>query len=66
MTSPALLLLAPLLAVTFGYEPSADSNEGYDYTVQVEPELFERMKSGKPMRLRRTFPPRLHRFGAFE
>jgi hypothetical protein len=56
MTSPTLLLLAPLLAVTFGYEPSADSTEGYDYTVQVEPELFERMKSGEADAIEANIP----------
>ena len=56
MTSPTLLLLAPLLAVTFGYEPSADSSEGYDYTVQVEPELFERMKSGEADAIEANIP----------
>jgi len=46
MTSPALLLLAPLLAVSFGYEPSTDASDGYDYIVQVDPDHAERLLAG--------------------
>lgn len=56
MTSPALLL-APLLAVTFGYEPSSNSPDGYDYIVQVEPELVEQLRTGDAPDIEVTIPP---------
>ncbi|QDU57261.1 hypothetical protein [Aeoliella mucimassa] len=46
MTAPVLMLLAPLLSVTFGYEPSSDAEVGYDYIVQVEPAMVEQMQRG--------------------
>ncbi|WP_425399595.1 hypothetical protein [Aeoliella sp.] len=57
MTSPALLLLVPLLGVSFGYEPSSDAEVGYDYTVQVEPELLEQMKEGNAQVIESNIPP---------
>lgn len=55
--SPAFLLLVPLLAVSFGYEPSSDSDTGYDYTVQVEPELVEQMQRGDAEAIEVNIPP---------
>lgn len=57
MTSPALLLFVPLLGVSFGYEPSSDAEVGYDYTVQVEPELLEQMKAGEAEAIEANIPP---------
>lgn len=56
MTSPALLLLAPLLAVSFGYEPSTDAPDGYDYIVQVDPEHAERLLAGDGPAIEATIP----------
>ncbi len=56
MTSPAFLLLLPLLGVSFGYEPSSDSDTGYDYTVQVEPELLEQMQRGNAEAIEANIP----------
>lgn len=57
MTSPALLILVPLLGVSFGYEPSTDAEEGYDYTVQVEPELLEQLRKGRADTIEANIPP---------
>lgn len=57
MTSPALLMLVPLLGVSFGYEPSTDAEEGYDYTVQVEPELLEQLRKGHADTIEANIPP---------
>ena len=57
MTSPVLLLLAPLLGVTFGYEPSTDSDVGYVYTVQIEPEMVEQMERGNAGSIEVNIPP---------
>lgn len=57
MNSAALLLLVPMLGVSFGYEPSSDVEVGYDYTVQVEPELLEQMKAGQAAAIETNIPP---------
>ena len=57
MSSPATLFLLPLFAVTFGYEPSPDADTGYDYIVQVEPELVERMHAGDLPAIEANVPP---------
>lgn len=57
MSSSALLLLGPLVAVAFGYEPSEDAQEGYDYTVQVEPMLLEQMQQGAAADIEVNIPP---------
>lgn len=57
MTSPVILMLAPLLGVAFGYEPSTDAEEGYDYTVQVEQLLLEQMQNGNASDIEVNIPP---------
>lgn len=46
MITHASVLAAAIMSVTFGYEPSQDADRGYDYIVQVEPELLDDMKKG--------------------
>lgn len=56
MTTHAAVLLAALWSVTFGYEPSSDADEGYDYIVQVEPELLEAMERGDTSAIEANLP----------
>ncbi len=56
MTLPTFPLLMPLLAVSFGYEPSSDAEVGYDYTVQVEPELLEQMQRREAIDIEANIP----------
>lgn len=57
MTTYAAIALATLWSVTFGYEPSADADVGYDYIVQVEPEMLESMQRGKAPEIEANIPP---------
>lgn len=56
MTPEASVVLAALMSVTFGYEPSKDADVGYDYIVQVEPGELDDLKSGKLDDIQATLP----------
>ena len=60
MPTPALFLLVPLLGVTFGYEPSPDSAVGYDYTVQIEPEMLDRLQQEGAEAIEANLPPEVN------
>ncbi len=57
MTTYAAIALATLWSVTFGYEPSADADVGYDYIVQIEPEMLEAMERGEAPAIEANLPP---------
>ncbi|MGI9457186.1 MAG: hypothetical protein ACR2NU_11540 [Aeoliella sp.] len=60
MLSPAFYLLLPLLGVTFGYEPSPDADIGYDYIVQVEPEMLGQLQEGGADAIETNLPPEVN------
>jgi hypothetical protein len=54
----AMLLLAMLIAgVNFGWQSAEDGSAGYEYIVQVEPELVEAMQRGKSVPIESNIPP---------
>ncbi len=60
MLSPVYFLLLPFLSVTFGYEPSADAEVGYDYIVQVEPEMLDQLREGRAGAIESNLPPEVN------
>src|SRR5690606_15773428 len=60
MTTYAAVALAALWSVTFGYEPSADADEGYDYIVQVEPAALEALQHGEVPEIEANLPPEVN------
>jgi hypothetical protein len=56
MDSALGALVVALLGVTFGWEPVDDGSPGYEYVVQLEPELVDVLQSGQAVPIESYVP----------
>src|SRR5215470_13648021 len=57
MGTTSLVLVLAIAGVNFGWQPAADGKAGYEYTVQVEPELVDAMHRGDSIPIESNIPP---------
>lgn len=57
MESLTLLFVLAIGGVNFGWQPVGDGKSGYEYTVQVEPELVDAMQRGESIPIESNIPP---------
>jgi hypothetical protein len=51
------LIILLFAGVNFGWQPAAGSPDGYEYIVQVEPELLDALRSGDSVPIESNVPP---------
>jgi len=57
MDAASILFVLAAVGVNFGWQPAGGASEGYEYIVQIEPELVDVMRSGEPVPIESTVPP---------
>jgi hypothetical protein len=57
MDAATLLLAVVIAGVNFGWQPTSDGSAGYEYVVQVEPELVDVMQRGESVPIESNIPP---------
>ena len=57
MDAATLLLVLVIAGVNFGWQPTSDGTTGYEYVVQVEPELVDVMQRGESVPIESNIPP---------
>lgn len=56
MDAATLLLIMAIAGVNFGWQPAPDGAPGYEYIVQVEPELVDAVKRGDSIPIESNIP----------
>lgn len=57
MDSAAIALVLATLGVNFGWQPTTEGPDGYEYTVQVEPEIARLLERGESVPIESEVPP---------
>lgn len=57
MEAASILLILAAAGVNYGWQPAENAAEGYEYTVQVEPELLDVLRSGESLPIESNVPP---------
>jgi hypothetical protein len=57
MDAALMLLYLFAAGVNYGWQPAKDDQSGYEYIVQVEPELLDNMRRGEPAPIESNVPP---------
>ena len=57
MDSALACLVLLTSGVNFGWQPASNDPAGYEYTVQVEPELLEKLQRGEAVPIESNVPP---------
>src|SRR5688500_1279911 len=57
MDTAALLLVLAIAGVNFGWQPAESGAPGYEYIVQVEPELLDVLQRGDAVPIESNIPP---------
>ena len=59
MDTATLLLAVAVAGVNYGWQPAEDGTAGYEYIVQVEPELLDAARRGEKVPIESHIPPNL-------
>jgi hypothetical protein len=59
MDAALMLLYLVAAGVNYGWQPARDAEDGYEYIVQVEPELLDAMRRGEPTQIESNVPPEI-------
>jgi hypothetical protein len=57
MDAASILLILAAAGVNYGWQPAENSAEGYDYVVQIEPELLDVLQRGEAVPIESHVPP---------
>ena len=57
MDAASALLVLVAAGVNFGWQPAENAADGYDYIVQVEPELLDTLRRGESVPIESNVPP---------
>jgi hypothetical protein len=56
MDAVSILLIVAAAGVNFGWQPAGENSDGYEYIVQVEPELLDVLRSGEKVPIESNVP----------
>lgn len=56
MNTVSSLFILLAAGVNYGWQPAGDNSEGYEYVVQVEPELLDALRRGDPVPIESNVP----------
>ncbi len=57
MDAASALLVLVAAGVNFGWQPAENAADGYEYIVQIEPELLDTLRRGESMPIESNVPP---------